>query len=147
MAGPPSIASDRFSRQMRAARQLCAIPLVYSAPPGSRTESPLFVVQALSRRTTRVVTPHLDHVWQQIQGALLQSVGERTYGLWLAPLRCVSLDGDTLVLDGPPEVSAWASQRLSGALASAAASVLGPTVAVSIAGQAVPAPAAASRVA
>ena len=84
------------------------------------------------------MTPELDHVWQQIQGALLESVGERTYGLWLAPLRCVSLDGDTLVLDGPPEVSAWASQRLAGPLASAAASVLGPAVAVSIAGHGAP---------
>ena len=92
------------------------------------------------------MTPELDHVWQQIQGALLESVGERTYGLWLAPLRCVSLDGDTLVLDGPPEVSAWASERLAGALASAAASVLGPEVAVSIAGQGAPAtPAARTR--
>ncbi len=80
------------------------------------------------------MTPELEHVWQQIQGALLETVGERTYGLWLAPLRCVSLDADRLVLDGPPEVSAWASQRLGGALASAAASVLGPSVAVSIAG-------------
>jgi chromosomal replication initiator protein len=80
------------------------------------------------------VTPELEHVWQQIQGALLETVGERTYGLWLAPLRCVSLDGHTLLLEGPPEVSAWASQRLAGALASAAASVLGPSVAVSIAG-------------
>ena len=76
----------------------------------------------------------LDQVWQQIQGALRESVGERTFGLWLAPLQCVSLDADTLVLAGPPEVSAWASQRLAGALASAAASVLGPQVAVSIAG-------------
>lgn len=84
------------------------------------------------------MTPELDHVWQQIQGALLETVGERTYGLWLAPLRCVSLDGDTLVLDGPPEVSAWASQRLGGALASAASSVLGSTVAVSIAGHGAP---------
>ena len=80
------------------------------------------------------MTPELDHVWQQIQGALLETVGEQTYGLWLAPLRCVSLDGDTLVLDGPPEVSAWASTRLGGALASAAASVLGSAVEVSIAG-------------
>lgn len=80
------------------------------------------------------MTPELDHVWQQIQGALLETVGERTYGLWLAPLRCVSLDGDTLMLAGPPEVSAWASERLADALASATASVLGPAVAVSIAG-------------
>jgi hypothetical protein len=50
------------------------------------------------------VTAELDHVWQQIQGALRESVGERTYGLWLAPLRCVSLDGDTLTIAGPPEV-------------------------------------------
>jgi chromosomal replication initiator protein len=89
------------------------------------------------------VTRELDHVWQQIQGALLETVGERTYGLWLAPLHCVSLDADRLVLDGPPEISAWASQRLGGALASAAASVLGPSVAVSIAGHG-PAPAAAA---
>jgi chromosomal replication initiator protein len=78
------------------------------------------------------LTAELDHVWQQIQGALRESVGERTYGLWLAPLRCVSLDGDTLTIAGPPEVSAWASQRLAGALSNAAASVLGPTVAVAI---------------
>ena len=78
------------------------------------------------------MTAELDHVWQQIQGALRESVGERTYGLWLAPLRCVSLDGDTLTIAGPPEVSAWASQRLAGALSTAAASVLGPTVAVAI---------------
>jgi chromosomal replication initiator protein len=91
------------------------------------------------------VTRELDHVWQQIQGALLETVGERTYGLWLAPLHCVSLDADRLVLDGPPEISAWASQRLGGALASAAASVLGPSVAVSIAGHgAAPAAAATS---
>jgi chromosomal replication initiator protein len=80
------------------------------------------------------VTPELEHVWQQIQGVLLERVGERTYGLWLAPLRCVSLDDDTLVLTGPPEISAWASQRLAGALASATASVLGPAVAVAIDG-------------
>ena len=78
------------------------------------------------------MTAELDHVWQQIQGALRESVGERTYGLWLAPLRCVSLEGDTLTIAGPPEVSAWASQRLAGALSNATASVLGPTVALAI---------------
>jgi chromosomal replication initiator protein len=80
------------------------------------------------------VTAELDHVWQQIQGALLASVGERTYGLWLAPLRCVSLDGETLVLDGPPEISAWASERLGGALERAARSVLGSGVAIQVTG-------------
>jgi len=80
------------------------------------------------------LTAELDHAWQQIQGALRESLGERTYGLWLAPMRCVSLDRERLVIAGPPEVSAWAAQRLAGALASATASVLGPDVEVSIAG-------------
>jgi chromosomal replication initiator protein len=80
------------------------------------------------------LTAELDHVWQQIQGALRESVGERTYGLWIEPLRCVALDRERLLLDGPPEVSSWASRRLGDALATATASVLGPDVAVSIAG-------------
>jgi len=92
------------------------------------------------------VTPQLDHVWQQIQGALRESVGERTFGLWLEPLRCVSLDGDTLVLTGPPEVSAWASQRLRPALTSAASAVLGSSVAVSINGDAAHHPGAAAPI-
>jgi chromosomal replication initiator protein len=92
------------------------------------------------------VTAELDHVWQQIQGALLESVGERTYSLWLAPLRCVSLDRESLVLTGPPEISAWAAERLGGALATATASVLGPDVAVSISrGAGAAPPAGASR--
>ena len=80
------------------------------------------------------MTAELDHAWQQIQGALRESLGERTYGLWLAPMRCVSLDRERLVIAGPPEVSAWAAQRLADAIASATASVLGPEVTVSIAG-------------
>jgi chromosomal replication initiator protein len=80
------------------------------------------------------LTAELDHAWQQIQGALRESLGERTYGLWLAPMRCVSLDRQRLVIAGPPEVSAWAAQRLAGAIANATASVLGPDIQVSIAG-------------
>ena len=85
------------------------------------------------------MTRELDHAWAQMQAALRDRVGERTYGLWLAPLRCVALDGDTLALQGPPEVSAWAADRLGGALASAAAEVLGRSVAVAINGHARPA--------
>jgi len=77
---------------------------------------------------------NLEESWQEIRLALRDSVGESTYGLWLAPLRCVGLDGDTLVLDGPPEVSAWAAARYATALERAAAAVLGDGVVVSIAG-------------
>jgi chromosomal replication initiator protein len=89
------------------------------------------------------VSGNLEQTWQEIQLALRESVGERTYELWLAPLRCVGLDGDTLVLAGPPEVLAWASGRLGPALRGASASVLGREIAVRVAPDDGPVPAAA----
>jgi chromosomal replication initiator protein len=81
---------------------------------------------------SRAVSEDLEQSWEQIQLALRESVGERTYGLWLAPLRCVGLDGDTLVLEGPPEVSAWASALLGAALRTASAAVLGRAIAIHV---------------
>jgi chromosomal replication initiator protein len=78
----------------------------------------------------------IDRSWQQIRLALRDSVGERTFELWLAPLRCLGLDGETLVLDGPPEVAAWARARYSAALRCAAASVLDDAVTVAFADEA-----------
>jgi chromosomal replication initiator protein len=78
------------------------------------------------------VAPNIEQSWQDIQVALRDRVGERTYGLWLAPLRCVGLNGDTLVLAGPAEVSVWASSRFGGALREASAAVLGREVTVAV---------------
>jgi len=78
------------------------------------------------------VASNIEQSWQDIQVALRDRVGERTYGLWLAPLRCVGLDGDTLVLAGPVEISAWASSRYGGALREASAAVLGREVTVAV---------------
>ena len=78
------------------------------------------------------MTPNIEQSWQDIQVALRDRVGERTYGLWLAPLRCVGLDGDTLVLAGPAEVSTWASSRYGVALREASAAVLGREVTVAV---------------
>jgi chromosomal replication initiator protein len=78
------------------------------------------------------VAPNIEQSWQDIQVALRDRVGERTFGLWLAPLRCVGLDGDTLVLAGPVEISAWASSRYGGALREASAAVLGREVTVAV---------------
>jgi chromosomal replication initiator protein len=78
------------------------------------------------------VATSIEQSWQEIQVALRDRVGEPTYGLWLAPLRCVGLDGDTLVLAGPAEVSAWASSRYGTALREASAAVLGRSVAVAV---------------
>ena len=75
---------------------------------------------------------NIDHSWQEIQDALRHRVGDRTYGLWLAPLRCLGLDGDTLVLAGPAEVSTWAASRYGTALREASAAVLGREVEVEV---------------
>lgn len=78
------------------------------------------------------MSSNIEESWQEIRSALRNRVGESTYGLWLAPLRCVGLDGDTLLLEGPPEVSAWATARYAAALREAAAAVLGASVGVSV---------------
>src|SRR5580658_4241189 len=83
-------------------------------------------------RVARGVAANIEQSWQEIKVVLRDRVGEPTYGLWLAPLRCVGLDGDTLVLAGPAEVSAWASSRFSGALREASATVLGREVTVAV---------------
>ncbi|MGH2852124.1 MAG: chromosomal replication initiator protein DnaA [Solirubrobacteraceae bacterium] len=80
------------------------------------------------------MSQQLDHAWTQIQDVLRERVGDRTFGLWLAPLRVAALDGNVLQIDGPPEVTAWAIDRLAGALDEAAAAILGSEVRVAIAG-------------
>jgi chromosomal replication initiator protein len=75
----------------------------------------------------------IDDSWQQIRSALRDNLGPRAFALWLEPLRCVGLDGETLVLDGPPEVAAWARARYATALRNAATAVLAHDVAVTFA--------------
>jgi chromosomal replication initiator protein len=74
----------------------------------------------------------LDHAWAEIRSALRAAVGERTYGLWLEPLRCTGLHEGTLHLTGPPDVCRWAADRLGSVLRACAAAVLGDDVAVSV---------------
>jgi chromosomal replication initiator protein len=79
-----------------------------------------------------------DPAWNEIRAALRGAVGERTFGLWLEPLHYEGRSGDTLRLSGPPEVSAWASERLGSVLQSCAQAVLGPAVSVVISGAGAP---------
>ncbi len=74
----------------------------------------------------------LDHAWMEIRRGLSAAVGERTYGLWLEPLRCAGLHDGTLHLTGPPEVCAWAGDRLAGVLHACVAATLGADVNVDI---------------
>src|SRR5579871_6617752 len=118
---------------MRSAPGPAAEPLLYS-PPLGRTAAPRPPSEAFPRPSRRL--PHavseLDDVWAQIGVALRERVGERTFGLWLEPLRVTGLDANSLSLEGPREVSAWAASRLGSAITSASALVLGSQVAVTI---------------
>jgi chromosomal replication initiator protein len=77
----------------------------------------------------------LDDVWAQIREALRERVGERTFGLWLTPLRATAIDRDSLAIEGPREVAAWASARLGLAIADVCATVLGHPITITINGR------------
>jgi chromosomal replication initiator protein len=74
----------------------------------------------------------LEHAWAEIRTALGAVVGERTFGLWIAPLRCVALRDGRLHLTGPPEVCTWTAARLGPVLDRCVAGVLGPDVSVDV---------------
>jgi chromosomal replication initiator protein len=74
----------------------------------------------------------LEHAWAEIRTALGAVVGERTFGLWIAPLRCVELRDGRLHLTGPPEVCTWTAARLGPVLDRCVAGVLGPDVSVAV---------------
>ncbi len=74
----------------------------------------------------------LEHAWADIRTALGAAVGERTFGLWIEPLRCVALRDGRLHLTGPPEVCTWTAARLGPILERCVAGVLGPDVSVDV---------------
>jgi len=80
----------------------------------------------------------LEHGWAEMRGALRDLVGARTYGLWLEPLRCVALADGALRLSGPPEVCAWAADRLTPVLQSCAERVFGAGLTVVLGDQGLP---------
>ena len=122
-------------------------PLLYSPAPGiAPTPASPRRSQPSTRRMPHAVTPELDHAWAQIQEALRDRVGERTYGLWLAPLRCVGARRrHARARRARPRSRRGRWTRLCGALADAVAGVLGPAVAVDDCRQLAAQPAAAPR--
>lgn len=83
------------------------------------------------------MSAEVQHTWGEITAALRLAVDERTYGLWLAPLRCAAIHDDEVHLVGPREVAVWASERLGRVIQSCAATVLGAHVTVEISGVAI----------
>jgi chromosomal replication initiator protein len=70
------------------------------------------------------VTTELDEIWGLLQGELANAVGKATFRLWLAPLRPVEIDGDTLVLGAPAGMHRWIGDRFGTVLRDAANTVV-----------------------
>jgi chromosomal replication initiator protein len=78
------------------------------------------------------VNPDPAYIWPSIQSELKRAVPEHTYDLWLAQLRAVAIDGDTVVVEAPAGLRARIADRFGRVLQSCAAAVLGPRAVVDV---------------
>ena len=78
------------------------------------------------------MNPDPTHIWPAIQSELKRAVPEHTYDLWLAPLRPVAIERDTVVLAAPEGMRNRIADRFGRVLQSCAAAVLGPQVTVDV---------------
>jgi len=92
-----------FPRHLRLARIPQQITALSSPPPVPDDSSPT----------------DLDALWRTAQERLEGSVPESTYRLWLEPLKAVGSDADTLYLEAPEGIRAWAERRYSGLISQA----------------------------
>jgi chromosomal replication initiator protein len=61
-------------------------------------------------------------LWESVQDRLRASVPTSTYELWLAPLKAVGAQGETLYLAAPENIRAWSERRYGGLIREALAS-------------------------
>jgi chromosomal replication initiator protein len=79
--------------------------------------------------------PDPDPAWLRIRSELRRAVSDPTWHLYLEPLRMGSLDGASLTVVAPDETRSWVADRFGRLLQSCTAAVLGPDVAVVLAGE------------
>src|SRR3954469_24109951 len=92
----------------------------------------IVAAQPPEESTPPAVNPDLAHIWPAIQSELKRAVPEHTYDLWLAPLRPVAIDGDTVVVVAPEGMRPRIADRFGRVLQSCAAAVLGPATQVDV---------------
>jgi chromosomal replication initiator protein len=78
------------------------------------------------------VNPDPTHIWPSIQSELKRAVPEHIYDLWLAALRPVAIDGDTVVVEAPAGMRGRIADRFGRVLQSCAAAVLGPQAGIDV---------------
>jgi len=93
---------------------------------------PITAAQLPEESLPPAVNPDLAHIWPAIQSELKRAVPEHTYDLWLAPLRPVAFDGDTVLVEAPEGMRSRIAERFGRVLQSCAAAVLGPQAAVEV---------------
>jgi chromosomal replication initiator protein len=98
--GTPEKSFPRHLRVVTIGRQIAAL----SSPPPVPDDS---------------APTDLDALWRTAQERLRGSVPESTYRLWLEPLKPVGADSDTLYLEAPEGIRAWAERRYSSLIAAA----------------------------
>jgi chromosomal replication initiator protein len=81
-------------------------------------------------------TDEPDPAWLRIRSEMRQAVSDSTWHLYLEPLRMGSLDGVTLTVVAPDETRSWVADRFGRLLQSCTTTVLGPEVALVVAGEA-----------
>ena len=80
----------------------------------------------------RPLTPDPDHTWRRIDSDLRQRVPADMYEMWLAPLRLVGIEGGQVIVEAPPALRAWITQRFARVLHASAMAVLGPDAVVRV---------------
>ncbi len=78
------------------------------------------------------MTTEVDEIWTGMCEQLRRSVSGSTFEIWLAPLRARALSQSTLVLEAPPHVRGWVTDRFSELLSTSASSVLRAATTVEI---------------
>ena len=78
------------------------------------------------------MSAELEHIWSQIRAELSATVEEPVYRIWLEPLRAVSMVGENLTLEAPPQTHRWIRERFGRLLQTSVAAVLGPDITVDI---------------
>src|SRR6476646_2567309 len=111
--------------------------MVAPGPPANRSVAhgaPFSIVadQLPEESTPPAVNPDLAHIWHAIQSELKRPVPQHPYDLWLAPLRPVSMDGQTIVVQAPEGTRARVAERFGRVLQSCAGAVLGPQATVDV---------------
>jgi chromosomal replication initiator protein len=74
--------------------------------------------------------PEFAQAWREIRGELRRLIGESTFEIWLAPIQAQMWDGTVLVLETPPDMRSWVSERYGRMLRDCAERILGVDVRV-----------------